>query len=122
MKTFLIGLFLIAGTLYTYNAAAQKKPLKATINVPGAQDEWCKNRIENYMKREYGVLSVVVNYHRHYVRVQYIGDRTNIENIKTAIANLGYDADDVTKNEEAFEKLPIDHRHKVPTPQEEGGQ
>lgn len=122
MKTFLISLFFIAGTFTTYNSVAQNKPVRATINVPGAQDEWCKNHIENYLKREYGLLSAVVNYHRHYVRVQYIPDRTNIENIKTAIANLGYDADEVTKNEESYEKLPIDHRHPVSTPQKGDGQ
>jgi mercuric ion binding protein len=38
--------------------------------------------------------------------VTYLWDRTTIENIKTAIANIGYDADDVTADEEAYKKLP----------------
>lgn len=38
--------------------------------------------------------------------VTYLADRTNIENIKTAIANVGYDADDVKADEDAYKKLP----------------
>jgi hypothetical protein len=33
-------------------------------------------------------------------------DRTNIENVKTAIANIGFDADDVTAEPSAYQKLP----------------
>ena len=38
--------------------------------------------------------------------VKYLTDRTNIEEIKTAIANCGYDADDVPATEEAYQRLP----------------
>ena len=38
--------------------------------------------------------------------VTYLTDRNNIEQIKTAIANAGYDADDITADEEAYKKLP----------------
>jgi hypothetical protein len=38
--------------------------------------------------------------------VTYFTDRTNLENIKTAIANAGYDADDVTANEDSYKRLP----------------
>ena len=37
--------------------------------------------------------------------------RTNIENIKTALANLGYDADDVTADPDAYKRLPITCQH-----------
>ena len=33
-------------------------------------------------------------------------ERTNIENVKTAIANAGYDADDVPAEQAAYQKLP----------------
>jgi hypothetical protein len=48
----------------------------------------------------------VVDYKRKTTKVTYLTERTNIENIKTAIANVGYDADDVTANEESYKKLP----------------
>jgi hypothetical protein len=38
--------------------------------------------------------------------VKFFSDRTNIENVKTAIANAGYDADNVTAEEEAYKRLP----------------
>ena len=40
------------------------------------------------------------------LKVAYLWDRTTIENIKTAIANVGYDAGDVTADPEAYKKLP----------------
>ncbi|OLE71787.1 MAG: heavy metal transporter [Bacteroidetes bacterium 13_1_20CM_4_60_6] len=78
----------------------------ATIKTPTVQCESCKKRIENYLSREDGVTKVVVDYKRKTTKVTFISDRTNVENIKTAIANVGYDADDVTANEESYKKLP----------------
>lgn len=112
MKTILISflsLFLLAPV---QNAVAQK-PVKVVISIPGAQDEACKTRIENYLKKEYGVLSSNVNYRRHTVTIQYVADRTNVENIKTAIANLGYDADDVKANPDSYKRLPKTCQHPV---------
>ncbi len=92
--------------------SAQKRAIQKTvISIPGAQDEACKERIENYLSREYGVASSNVNFRRHTVTVQWYTDRTNIENIKTAIANLGYDADDVSADPEAYNRLPKSCRH-----------
>jgi copper chaperone CopZ len=78
----------------------------ATISVPTVQCEQCKDRIERYMSREDGIQMVKVDYKHHTCKVTYIWDRTTIENIKTAIANIGYDADDVAADPEAYKKLP----------------
>ena len=43
--------------------------------------------------------------------VQWYTDRTNIENIKTALANMGYDADDLTADPDAYKRLPAACRH-----------
>ena len=91
---------------------SQTKPVeKAVISVPGAQDEACKERIENYLRREDGIISSNLNYHRRTLTVKWYTDRTNIENIKTAVANLGYDAGDVKANPEAYYRLPVTCRH-----------
>ena len=79
----------------------------ATIKTPTIQCESCKKRIENFVSREEGVTKVVVDYKRKTAKVTFVTDRTNVENIKTSIANLGYDADDVTANEESYKKLPL---------------
>jgi mercuric ion binding protein len=77
-----------------------------TIKTPSVQCESCKKRVEDFVSREEGVKKVTVDFKRKTTKVTYIADRTNVENIKTAIANLGYDADDVTANQESYKKLP----------------
>jgi mercuric ion binding protein len=99
-------LFFLAFTFVLTASAQQKKPITVKIQTPGAICDECKRRIEEYMKYEEGVTKVVVYPHSKYTQVTYLADRTNIENIKTAIANIGYDADDVKANEEAYKNLP----------------
>lgn len=87
---------------------SQTKALQtAKIKTPNALCEACKTRIETYLKRYDGVISINVNYRKGETTVKYLSDRTNIEEIKTAIANIGYDADDVTANPESYKRLPI---------------
>jgi periplasmic mercuric ion binding protein len=106
----LIGLFFLAA-----GAMAQQKATgKAVISIPGAQCEKCKERIELYLLRQYGVGAVNVNYRKKNVTVTWLNDRTDIEQIKTHIANCGYDADDVTADEVAQKKLPPDCKHPLP--------
>ena len=65
------------------------------------------------MVHEDGVSSVKADYRKHTVTVAWYTDRTNIENIKTALANMGYDADDVTADPDAYKRLPVTCRHIV---------
>lgn len=78
----------------------------AIIKTPTALCESCKTRIETYLKRYDGVAEINVNYRKGETRVKYITDRTDIEQIKTAIANAGYDADDIPATEDAYKRLP----------------
>lgn len=99
-------------TGFTASSYAQQKAVqKAVIQTPNVQCEACKTRIENRLVHEYGVSSVRADYRRHTVTVTWYTDRTNIENIKTALANLGYDADDVTADPDAYKRLPITCQH-----------
>lgn len=86
---------------------AKKATQTVTIKTPTVQCESCKKRIEDFLSREEGVNKVVVDYKRKTTKVTFINDRTNLENIRAAIANIGYDADDVTANEESYKKLPM---------------
>ena len=91
----------------TVTAFAQTKAVQtAKIKTPTVVCEKCKDRIETYLKRYDGILSTNVNYRSKETTVKYLSDRTNIEEIKTAIANAGYDADEVTAEETAYKKLP----------------
>lgn len=84
----------------------QKASAKAVINTPGVRCEMCKDKIEKYLGRQYGVSSVKVDYKKKTTTVAYVTDRTNIEEIKASIANVGYDADDVSAEEGAYKRLP----------------
>jgi mercuric ion binding protein len=86
--------------------AQQKKPVTVKIMTPTVQCEMCKERIEEYLAGEDGILKTVVNFKQKYVTVTYLTDRTNLGNIKTAIANTGYDAEDVKAAPDAYNNLP----------------
>ena len=79
---------------------------KVVIKTPTVQCEMCKNKIEKYLSREPGITNVNVDFKKKTTTVTYIKDRNNVEQIKTAIANVGYDADDVTAEEDAYKRLP----------------
>ena len=86
---------------------SQIKPvLTAVIKTPNARCEICKTRIEGYLKRYDGVVEITVNYRKGETKVKYVTDRINIEEIKAALANCGYDADDVLAAEDAYNRLP----------------
>ncbi|MEO8768759.1 MAG: cation transporter [Ferruginibacter sp.] len=86
--------------------AQQKVNDKAVIKTPDASCDLCKARIEKYVSHQQGIISVVVDTKKRTTTVAWITDRTNIEEIKTDIANAGFDADDVTAEETAYMKLP----------------
>jgi len=105
MKQFLLTILAVA--VFSNASFSQQKTIEtAKIKTPNALCEACKTRIETYLKRIDGVRLVNVNFRRGETTVKYLTDRTNIEEIKTAIANSGYDADDIPANEESYKRLP----------------
>ncbi len=103
MKIILSIVFML---LTTIGLAQFKKPVVVQIKTPQAACTECKDRIEKFMKYEEGIAKIVVDIKKKITTVTYLSDRTNIENIKTTLANIGFDADDVTANEESYKKLP----------------
>ena len=105
MKKVFLGLLAISGAAFV--SSAQVKALQtAKIKTPTIGCDDCKNRIETYLKRYDGVTYVLANWRQKNVTVKYLTDRTNIEEIKAAISNCGYDADDVPGFEDAYKRLP----------------
>ena len=105
MKTITLTL-LSFFALVSVSFAQAKAVQKVVIKTPSVQCEMCKTKIEGYLKREPGIISSDVNYKKKTTTVTFMTDRNNIEQIKTAIANAGYDADDVTADEDAYKRLP----------------
>ncbi|HKH63234.1 MAG TPA: cation transporter [Flavitalea sp.] len=106
MKKLLVLSIALTGFVVTGFSQVKKAVQTVTIKTPTVQCEMCKKRIEEYIVRETGVQKVTVDYKRKTTKVTFVTDRTNMENIKIAIANVGYDADDVTANEESYKELP----------------
>ena len=105
MKKLFITVVAIGGLFCV--VSAQTKPLKTEkIKTPNALCEECKTKIETYLKRYDGVTYVSVNYRKGETTVKFLTDRINIEEIKTAIANTGFDADDVPANPDFYKLLP----------------
>jgi copper chaperone CopZ len=102
-----IILSILVGTFISLGASAQVKAVQTVkISTPTVQCGMCKTKIETYLKRFDGVGMINVNVAKKETTVKFISDRTNIEEIKAAIANAGYDADDVAASEEAYNRLP----------------
>jgi copper chaperone CopZ len=100
-------IFFFFAIAFSITASAQTKSvLTAKIPTPTVQCEMCKSKIETYLNRYDGVMSINVNVKRRETSVKYVTDRINEEEIKTAIANAGYDASDIPANEESYKKLP----------------
>lgn len=117
MKKLLCALLAVGFT--SLAATAQTKPLESVkISTPSVQCEMCKKRIEQYLKRIDGVTYVNVAVRKKETAVKYLTDRTNIEMIKTSIANAGYDVAkpktdpaaapqiEISANPDSYQSLP----------------
>ena len=105
MRKILLTLF--AATVLNSVSFSQTKPvLTAKIKTPNALCEECKTKIESYLKRYDGITFVNVNYRKGETTVKYITDRVNMEEIKNAIANAGFDADELLANPDFYKLLP----------------
>jgi mercuric ion binding protein len=105
MKAFKLTLLALLGFIFSATAQAKVQD-KAVISTPSIQCDMCKKKIETYLMRQNGIKAVKVDVKKKITAVQWITDRTNIEEIKTMIANIGYDADDVAAEETAYKRLP----------------
>lgn len=105
MKKYLLTILAVTG--FVISSFSQTKAQQtAKISTPNVLCEECKKRLTTYLDRYDGIQYLNINFRRGDITVKYLTDRIDIEQIKTAIANAGYDADDVTASEEAYKKLP----------------
>ncbi|MFA8299929.1 MAG: cation transporter [Hyphomicrobiales bacterium] len=66
----------------------------------------CQERVEEGMAFEKGVKDVKVDLKKKTVYIKYKPSKTNEEKLKKAISMIGYDADDVSADSKAYDKLP----------------
>lgn len=93
----IFGLFLAAGSY-----AANDTLVVKTSAVCGM----CKTTIEHEINYEKGVRFVELDLETKECMIIYNNDKTDPETLKAAIAAIGYQADDVPADAEAYEELP----------------
>lgn len=68
--------------------------------------DMCKNRIELVVNNLDGVKKSMLNLETGIVKIQYNTDVLSPLDIRMAISDAGYDADDMPANQEAYNVLP----------------
>lgn len=69
--------------------------------------EMCKNTIEKDLAFENGVKSSSLDVETKKLTVEYNARKTTPDKIRTRITKIGYNADSMTRNPKAYEKLPL---------------
>lgn len=78
--------------------------LTAVIQVPTVQCGDCVAKVETAAKSVEGVTNAVADKDKKEVKVTF-ASVLNVDAVRTAISNAGYDADSVKRSEEAYAKL-----------------
>lgn len=113
MKTILKSVFLFATVLILSNTAvAQQKintgkaVIKTTLNCDHcAVCETCGLKFKTEMLKIKGIKMFELNDKAMTFTIYYNPKKTNLQDIKIGISKLGYDADEVKADPEAYEKL-----------------
>lgn len=105
MKTLKIFITLLALTAIV-DASAQKASKEEVSIKVSSQCSMCKETIEKALAFEKGIVKAELDLETDTVKVVYKSGKTTPEKIRKAISDVGYDADDVTANEEAYNNLP----------------
>jgi len=103
--------FLLAAlVIISFGTSFVKAPVKnktESVNIlTSAVCESCKARIEKALKSTDGVIDANLNLNNKKVKVKFNPDKITAGQIRTVIANTGYDADNVRHSETAFNNLP----------------
>ncbi|WP_201978767.1 heavy-metal-associated domain-containing protein [Hymenobacter rubidus] len=111
---FLLSLPLFALLSFSPNAKAQTAPVAAAQSAglataqfkTSAVCDMCKARIEKSLAYEKGVQSAVLDVPTKVLTVQYKADKTTPAALRTAVQKTGYDADELTADARAYNRLP----------------
>ncbi len=100
----LTPLFLLFFVVSSFAASAgNPRRVKATIKT-SAECIYCKENLEESLKKVKGIRKVNCDYVKHEVYVVYNSKKITIEEIRTKMNEMGYDADDQKANFDKFKK------------------
>ncbi len=108
-KTLLAFGLLVFTSQVTF-AEKKKKTEKAVIKTAISCDhckqcETCGKKFEAEIYNTKGIRQYEIDAKANTITVYYNPVKTNLQEIRTAISNLGYDADDIKANPLAYDKL-----------------
>ena len=69
--------------------------------------EMCKKRIEDGLYSQKGIVQADLNIESKIVTIKYRSNKTTEDKIRTYISSLGYNADTITADKNAYDKLPV---------------
>ena len=99
-------LLLTAASAFAQQAKA-KGPATETLQLKtSAVCDMCKARLEKSLAYEKGVQSAQLDVPSKVLTVTYRPDKTTPAVLRTAVQKTGYDADDVTADTRAYDRLP----------------
>lgn len=112
MRTALVGIFVLLISSVAFGQIEPKKKIEepkkvetVTILTSAVCGE-CKERIEKELNYTKGVVFAELDMDTKKVTVKYKTKFLNEDKVREVINNIGYDADDSKRNEEAFNELP----------------
>jgi mercuric ion binding protein len=101
MKNILVLVF----ALFTLTAFGQKK-VEEIVILTSAECGSCKERIEGKLNYTKGIKFADLDVPSKKLTVKYSTKKISKEEVMKIITDLGYDADDLKANAEAYEALP----------------
>jgi mercuric ion binding protein len=105
IKSFTTAFFLIVVLSMGVSAAGKGKSATILIKT-SAICESCKARVEKALKATVGVMEANLNLNNKKVKVKYDPAKLSENQVRLAITNAGYDADDMQADKSAYAKLP----------------
>ena len=104
MKNLPLLFVFVAMTLFSTVAFAGKETKTIKIQT-SAQCDMCKKTIEKGMAYVRGVKKTILDVESSVLTVVYYPSKTNPDEIKKAVSGIGYDADEVEADPEAYSHL-----------------
>ena len=105
MKTLKVLFTAFSLLFFGLNAQAQDKKTETVKIKTSAVCDMCKATIEKGMAYEKGVKKVNLDVPTQMLTLEYRTDKTNVETLRQAVTQLGYDADAVPANAKAYNRL-----------------
>jgi cation transport ATPase len=103
MWRFIILLVIVFMAMSFVNMPRKKE--KILIHTSAICDQ-CQVRIETGLLGQKGIYSAELNLSNQELTVVFNPDKINADQIRNYISNLGYDADEVKRNQSSFDNLP----------------